>query len=94
MSHKIYKLKRPVEYGGVLITEIAYDDDPDELTPAQLADIDMGKITVIGEITKSIAAVTKQPVQLIGMLKPRDWGVLANDIQVLLGNALNPTTTA
>ena len=91
MAQQIYTLKKPIEYGGKLITEISYDDDPDELTPAQLGGLNLENLTVVSEITKSIAAVTKQPVELVESLKMTDWNALAQATQAVLGNALTAT---
>ncbi len=92
MSKQTYVLKKPIEYGGKLITELAYDDDPDELTPLQLADIDVTRLTVIGEMTKAVAALTKQPMDMIESLKMGDWSHMAVTAQTLLGNAMGVTT--
>jgi hypothetical protein len=92
MSKQAYKLKKPFEYGGVLITEMTYDDDPDEMTPAQLADIDVTRLTIIGEMTKAVAAMTKNPVDMIESMKMGDWSHMAVTAQKILGNAMGITT--
>lgn len=88
MALQTYQLKKPIEYGGKLIESLSYDDDPDELTPVQLGGLNLEDLTLVSEITKSIAAATKQPVELIEILKMTDWNVLAQKTQAVLGNAL------
>lgn len=85
---KNFKLAKPVEYGGVLIQSFDYSDD---LTPAQLREVDLTNITKVGELSKAIAGMTRQPIDLIESLSMEDWLALSQKAGELLGNSMIPT---
>lgn len=81
----VYVLKKSVEWGGQHISSLTIADD---VTPMMLENIDLDKLSEVGELTKAIAAITRQPKELIGILAMADWTPLARRAGEILGNSL------
>lgn len=84
-QENIHTLKKPIEWGGKRIDRLIVSED---VSPQMLEDIDLDNLSKVGELTKAIAAITCQPVELIGQLHGSDWAPLARRAGDMLGNFL------